>query len=51
MILDHELVAAVVLMDAGIPHTLMEYLILFLFGGGGEIPVLAPHYAVVQSLV
>jgi len=35
MILDHELVAAVVLMDAGIPHTLIEYLILFLFGGGG----------------
>ena len=35
MIADHELVTAVVLMDVGIPHTLMEYLILALFGGGG----------------
>ncbi len=35
MILDHEWMAAATLMDAGIPHTLMEYLILALFGGGG----------------
>lgn len=35
MILDHQWMAAAALMDAGIPHTVMEYLILALFGGGG----------------
>ena len=35
MILDHQWMTAAALMDAGIPHTIMEYLILTLFGGGG----------------